>query len=38
MHGTAKLAGTDQRYFVHQQISKEKPVGTEYKQLPVELN
>lgn len=38
MHDPAKLAGTDQHYFVAREMSKKTPVGTGYKQLPAELD
>ena len=38
IHDPAKLAGTDQHYFVTREMSQKTPVGTGYKQLPAELD
>ncbi len=38
IHDHAKLAGTDQHYFVTREMSQKTPVGTGYKQLPAELD
>ena len=38
IHDAAKLAGTDQHYYVTREMSKKTPVGKGYKQLPAELN
>jgi len=37
IHDPARLAGTDQHYFVTREMSRETPVGSGYKQLPAEL-
>lgn len=37
IHDPAKLAGTDQHYFVTREMSQKTPVGTGHKQLPAEL-
>ncbi len=38
IHDPARLAGTDQHYFVTREMSQKTPVGTGYKPLPAELD